>query len=93
MFSGTALNFSVFHYDILGHTNEACMIAKVAYNEAIEECNNLNADQYKDCTTIMQLLKDNMNNWTSETNEVFKNLKKIYLFFLHFKEGEENEQN
>lgn len=70
-FLGTALNFSVFYYEILSNVNEACMLAKVAYNEAIEECNNVNSEQYKDCTTIMQLLKDNMNNWTSETNEVF----------------------
>ena len=58
------------------------MISKVAYNEAIEECNNLNAEQYKDCTTIMQLLKDNMNNWTSETNEVFNNLKQFFFTFF-----------
>lgn len=61
---GLALNFSVFHYEILSTPEDACNLAKQAFDDAIAELDNLNEDSYKDSTLIMQLLRDNMTLWT-----------------------------
>ncbi|XP_013879417.1 14-3-3 protein beta/alpha-A [Austrofundulus limnaeus] len=63
---GLALNFSVFFYEILNSPEQACSLAKQAFDEAIAELDTLNEDSYKDSTLIMQLLRDNLTLWTSE---------------------------
>ena len=39
----------------------------MAFDEAIAELNTLNEDSYKDSTLIMQLLRDNLALWTSDS--------------------------
>ncbi|KAH3891347.1 14-3-3 protein epsilon-like [Dreissena polymorpha] len=63
---GLALNFSVFYYEILNSPDRACRLAKSAFDDAIAELDNLNEDNYKDSTLIMQLLRDNLTLWTSD---------------------------
>ncbi|XP_054640758.1 14-3-3 protein beta/alpha-A [Dunckerocampus dactyliophorus] len=63
---GLALNFSVFYYEILNSPEQACSLAKQAFDEAIAELDSLNEESYKDSTLIMQLLRDNLTLWTSE---------------------------
>jgi len=60
---GLALNFSVCHYEILSQKEEACKLAKKAFDEAIEKLDSLNDASYKDSTLIMQLLRDNLTIW------------------------------
>ncbi|KAL8472201.1 hypothetical protein ACS0TY_029427 [Phlomoides rotata] len=64
---GLALNFSVFYYEILNASDEACRMAKQAFEEAIAELDSLGEESYKDSTLIMQLLRDNLTLWTSDT--------------------------
>lgn len=64
---GLALNFSVFYYEILNSPERACHLAKQAFDDAIAELDSLNEDSYKDSTLIMQLLRDNLTLWTSDT--------------------------
>merc|ERR1712141_927405 len=64
---GLALNFSVFYYEILNSPDRACHLAKQAFDDAIAELDTLNEDSYKDPTLIMQLLRDNLTLWTSDT--------------------------
>ncbi|XP_008322335.1 14-3-3 protein zeta [Cynoglossus semilaevis] len=64
---GLALNFSVFYYEILDVPEKACSLAKAAFDEAIAELDTLSEDSYKDSTLIMQLLRDNLTLWTSDT--------------------------
>ena len=66
---GLALNFSVFHYEIKNEPSKACATAKQAFDEAISELDQLQEDQYKDSTLIMQLLRDNLTLWTSDVGE------------------------
>jgi len=63
---GLALNFSVFHYEVLGNPDEACKMARTAFEDAIAELDNVAEDSYKDSTLIMQLLRDNLTLWTSD---------------------------
>lgn len=64
---GLALNFSVFYYEIINSPEKACQLAKTAFDDAIAELDTLNEDSYKDSTLIMQLLRDNLTLWTSDT--------------------------
>lgn len=63
---GLALNFSVFYYEIMNQPEEACKLAKSAFDDAIAKLDDLKEDSYKDSTLIMQLLRDNLTLWTSD---------------------------
>jgi len=63
---GLALNFSVFQYEVLAEPEEACKMARTAFEDAIAELDNVSEDSYKDSTLIMQLLRDNLTLWTSD---------------------------
>uniref|UniRef100_A0A4W3HG10 Tyrosine 3-monooxygenase/tryptophan 5-monooxygenase activation protein eta n=1 Tax=Callorhinchus milii TaxID=7868 RepID=A0A4W3HG10_CALMI len=66
---GLALNFSVFYYEIQNAPEQACHLAKAAFDDAIAELDTLNEDSYKDSTLIMQLLRDNLTLWTSDQQD------------------------
>lgn len=63
---GLALNYSVFHYEIKNSRDQACSLAKAAFDEAIAELDDLSEESYKDSTLIMQLLRDNLTLWTAD---------------------------
>jgi 14-3-3 protein epsilon len=66
---GLALNFSVFHYEILNDPQKACKIAKEAFDNAISQLEGLEDEQYKESASILQLLRDNLTLWQNDTNE------------------------
>ena len=66
---GLALNYSVFHYEVKNDPSKACQLAKQAFDDAIADIDQIEEDQYKDATTIMQLIRDNLTLWTSELEE------------------------
>lgn len=66
---GLALNYSVFFYEILNEPQKACELAKTAFDRAIADLDTLKEDSYKDSTLIMQLLRDNLTLWTSESED------------------------
>lgn len=66
---GLALNYSVFYYEILNDPNEACSLAKSAFDDAIAELDTLSEECYKDSTLIMQLLRDNLTLWTTDNQK------------------------
>jgi 14-3-3 protein epsilon len=66
---GLALNFSVFYYEIRNFKEEACQIAKNAFEEAIKILDDLERSKAKDTILIIQLLKENLILWNNEMNE------------------------
>ena len=75
---GLALNYSVFHYEVLNNPLEAINIANTAFNDGITNLDNLvENNKYKDASTILQLLKENINMWSvdlqTEQEEVAEN--------------------
>merc|ERR1712194_993489 len=66
---GLALNYSVFQYEVLANPDEACKMARTAFEDAIAALDNVAEDSYKDSTLIMQLLRDNLTLWTSDGDE------------------------
>jgi len=66
---GLALNYSVFMYEVLGKPDDACKMARTAFEDAISELDNVSEDSYKDSTLIMQLLRDNLTLWTSDDTQ------------------------
>mmetsp|Transcript_65958 Transcript_65958/g.187360 ORF Transcript_65958/g.187360 Transcript_65958/m.187360 type:complete len:242 (+) Transcript_65958:102-827(+) len=63
---GLALNYSVFLYEVLQNPDDACKMARTAFEDAIAELDNVAEESYKDSTLIMQLLRDNLTLWTSD---------------------------
>lgn len=63
---GLYLNFSVFYYEVKNDHKQACELAKRAFDDAINQLDNLDEDKYKDAATILQLLRDNLTLWTAE---------------------------
>ena len=66
---GLALNFSVFYYEVKNDAKEACKIASDAFDLAIHQLENIEDEQYKDSTTILQLLKENIDMWKADIQE------------------------
>jgi len=66
---GLALNYSVCYYEILKDKKRACELARDAFDKAISKLDQLDEAQYKDSTLIMQLLRDNLTLWTSDSQD------------------------
>lgn len=64
------MNYSVLYYEIKDDTAKACEIAKKAFQEALNDLEDLEEERYKDSTTIMQLIRDNLTVWQNELPEV-----------------------
>merc|ERR1711957_544405 len=47
---GLALDYSVFQYEVLSNPDEACKMARTAFEDAIAELDNVAEDSYKDST-------------------------------------------
>merc|ERR1712046_490037 len=63
---GVALNYSVFLYEMRDKQQDACRVAKEAFDQALEGLEQVEVDtDYKDATLIMQLLRDNLQLWTN----------------------------
>ena len=70
---GLALNYSVFFYEIKGLKEEACIIAKNAFDESMKVLDDLEKSKPKDTILIIQLLKENLILWSNEMNEEEEN--------------------
>lgn len=65
---GLDLNRSVFYYEIVQNPSKAVKIAEEAFQAALQDVDKVKEEDYKECTFIMQLLRDNITLWTAEIN-------------------------
>ena len=63
---GLALNFSVFHYEVMKNHAEACNLADSALQEALDKIDELEEDDFRDAKSIIELLKENLTLWREE---------------------------
>lgn len=63
---GLTLNYAVYYYEICHDAARAVKMAKEAFDQAIADIEFIDEEHYKDSTTIMQLLRDNLTVWTEE---------------------------
>merc|ERR1719480_262732 len=63
---GLALNFSVFHYEVMKNHKAACELADQALQDALEKIDDLQEDDFRDAKSIIELLKENLTLWKEE---------------------------
>ena len=63
---GLALNFSVFHYEVMKNHKVACELADHALQEALDKIDELEEDDFRDAKSIIELLKENLTLWKEE---------------------------
>ena len=63
---GLALNFSVFHYEVMKNHKVACEMAEMALQEALDQIDNIGEEDFKDAKSIIELLKENVTLWKEE---------------------------
>ena len=63
---GLALNFSVFHYEVMKNHAKACELADQALQEALDKIDELPEDDFRDAKSIIELLKENLTLWKEE---------------------------
>ena len=49
--------------------DQACELAKQAFDRAVADLDSLQENDYKDATLILQLLRDNLTLWTTDVEQ------------------------
>jgi 14-3-3 protein epsilon len=63
---GLALNFSVFHYEVMQDNKQACQLAETALQEAMNKIDDVDEETFRDAKSIIELLKENLTLWKEE---------------------------
>jgi hypothetical protein len=63
---GLALNFSVFHYEVMNNHKEACVMGETALSDALEKIDDVDEETFRDAKSIIELLKENISLWKEE---------------------------
>ena len=66
---GLALNFSVFHYEVMNDHKKACELGEQALSEALEKIDDVDEETFRDAKSIIELLKENLSLWKEEDGE------------------------
>lgn len=61
---GLILNYTVFLQEIIGNKEEALSLAQKTYNECTPLVDDNSDNSYSEATMILQILRDNILNWT-----------------------------
>tara|TARA_B100000767_G_C19437412_1_gene398541 strand:- start:108 stop:545 length:438 start_codon:yes stop_codon:yes gene_type:complete len=66
---GLALNFSVFHYEVMNDHKKACELGEAALSEALEKIDDVDEETFRDAKSIIELLKENLSLWKEEEGD------------------------
>ena len=71
---GLALNFSVFHYEIMNDHQMAIQIGEKALSDALEKIDEVDEETFRDAKSIIELLKENLSLWKEEDENAVDDL-------------------
>jgi 14-3-3 protein epsilon len=66
---GLALNFSVFHYEVMNNHKQACELGEAALSNALEKIDDVDEETFRDAKSIIELLKENLSLWKEEEEQ------------------------
>lgn len=66
---GLALNFSVFHYEVMNNHKMACELGEQALTDALEKIDDVDEETFRDAKSIIELLKENLSLWKEEEDQ------------------------
>ena len=66
---GLALNFSVFHYEVMNNHKQACELGEKALSDAMEKIDDVDEETFRDAKSIIELLKENLSLWKEEEEQ------------------------
>lgn len=66
---GLALNFSVFHFEVMNDHKKACELGENALQEALDKIDDCDEETFRDAKSIIELLKENLSLWKEEEEQ------------------------
>jgi 14-3-3 protein epsilon len=63
---GLALNFSVFHYEVMQDVRKACELGDRALTDALDKIDDCDEETFRDAQSIIELLRENLSLWKEE---------------------------
>ena len=66
---GLALNFSVFHYEVMQDVKKACELGDKALQDALDKLDDCDEETFRDAQSIIELLRENLALWKEEDGE------------------------
>lgn len=66
---GLALNFSVFHYEVMQDVKKACELGEKALQDALDKLDDCDEETFRDAQSIIELLRENLALWKEEDGE------------------------
>ena len=63
---GLALNFSVFHYEVMKDVRKACELGDKALTDALDKLDDCDEETFRDAQSIIELLRENLALWKDE---------------------------
>ena len=74
---GLALNFSVFHYEVMKDHKKACQLAEESLQAALDKIDDLGEEDFRDAKSIIELLKENITLWKEEEEGENNNIEDL----------------
>ena len=66
---GLALNFSVFHFEVMQNHAKACELGEKALSEALDKIDECDEETFRDAKSIIELLKENLSLWKEDEQD------------------------
>jgi 14-3-3 protein epsilon len=66
---GLALNFSVFYYEVMQDSKQACLLAESSLQDAMNKIDEVDEETFRDAKSIIELLKENLTLWKEEEGD------------------------
>ena len=81
---GLALNFSVFHFEVMNNHKKACELGEHALQSALEKIDDCDEETFRDAKSIIKLLKENLTLWKEEDDDNKNDVENLLLLFCSY---------